>query len=95
MDFPSRQSTIGDVIEQMDQYFLSREDWDSIVELGVGDRREAHILLADIDHQSEVVGEQLEYQNVVTLLLGQLNSVELVGAITVSGSNSFKIVVVS
>ncbi|KAI0637521.1 replication factor RFC1 C terminal domain-containing protein [Trametes polyzona] len=31
-------SAVDDVIEVMDEYFLTREDWDTIVELGVGDR---------------------------------------------------------
>ena len=28
----------------MDDYFLNREDWDTVVELGVGDRREDTVL---------------------------------------------------
>ncbi|KAI0352482.1 DNA replication factor C, large subunit [Trametes cingulata] len=34
-------SAVDDVIEVMDEYFLTREDWDTIVELGVGDRSDA------------------------------------------------------
>ncbi|CDO76341.1 hypothetical protein BN946_scf185011.g5 [Trametes cinnabarina] len=34
-------SAVDDVIEFMDEYFLTREDWDTIVELGVGDRSDA------------------------------------------------------
>ncbi|KAI8984816.1 replication factor RFC1 C terminal domain-containing protein [Trametes punicea] len=34
-------SAVDDVIEFMDEYFLMREDWDTIVELGVGDRSDA------------------------------------------------------
>ncbi|KAL1738330.1 DNA replication factor RFC1, partial [Schizophyllum fasciatum] len=29
-------SAVDEVIEYMDEYFLSREDWDTIIELGVG-----------------------------------------------------------
>ena len=42
----------------------------------------------------EVVGGQLEYQNSVTLLLEQLNSVEFVGDTTTSGWNSLETAVV-
>jgi replication factor C subunit 1 len=28
----------------MDEYYLSREDWDTIVELGVGDRKDDLVL---------------------------------------------------
>ena len=34
-----QQSAVQDVIERMDEYYLSKEDWDTIVELGAGDRR--------------------------------------------------------
>ncbi|KAL1939716.1 hypothetical protein VTO73DRAFT_9749 [Trametes versicolor] len=37
-------SAVDDVIETMDEYFLTREDWDTIVELGVDDRADAHVL---------------------------------------------------
>lgn len=33
-----------EVIERMDQYFLSKEDWDTIVELGVDDRKDDLVL---------------------------------------------------
>lgn len=35
---------MDDVIETMDEYFLTREDWDTIVELGVDERADAHVL---------------------------------------------------
>ena len=35
-----QQSAVQDVIERMDEYYLSKEGWDTIVELGVGDRRD-------------------------------------------------------
>ena len=38
------QDAIGAVIETMDDYFLDKEDWDALVELGVGDRAEAGVL---------------------------------------------------
>ena len=38
------QSAVDDTIEFMDEYFLSREDWDTIVELGVGDNADALVL---------------------------------------------------
>lgn len=38
------QSAVDDVIETMDEYFLTREDWDTIVELGVDERADAHVL---------------------------------------------------
>jgi len=37
-------SAIEDVIEKMDDYFLSREDWDTIVELGLDDRKDEVVL---------------------------------------------------
>ena len=39
-----QQSAVQDVIERMDEYYLSKEDWDTIVELGVGDRRDELVL---------------------------------------------------
>jgi hypothetical protein len=30
------QSAVPEVIDYMDEYYLSKEDWDTIVELGVG-----------------------------------------------------------
>lgn len=38
------QSAVDEVIESMDEYFLSREDWDSLVELGVGDHKDEAVL---------------------------------------------------
>jgi replication factor C subunit 1 len=38
------QSAVEEVIERMDQYFLSKEDWDTIVELGVDDRKDDLVL---------------------------------------------------
>ncbi|THU99376.1 purine nucleotide binding protein [Dendrothele bispora CBS 962.96] len=37
-------SAIADVIQTMDEYYLSREDWDTIVELGVDSRKDDLIL---------------------------------------------------
>jgi hypothetical protein len=38
------QSAVEEVIEQMDDYYLSKEDWDTIVELGVDDRKDDLVL---------------------------------------------------
>lgn len=38
------QSAVDETIEFMDEYFLTREDWDTIVELGVGDNVDTHVL---------------------------------------------------
>ncbi|KAF9267822.1 DNA replication factor C, large subunit [Marasmius fiardii PR-910] len=38
------QDAIPGIIEHMDEYFLSREDWDTIVELGVGDKKDESVL---------------------------------------------------
>ena len=38
------QSAVDETIEFMDEYFLTREDWDTIVELGVGDHSDALVL---------------------------------------------------
>ena len=40
----SSQSAVDEVVDRMDDYFLNREDWDTVVELGVGDRREDFVL---------------------------------------------------
>ncbi|CAG8735358.1 11766_t:CDS:2, partial [Acaulospora colombiana] len=40
----SFKDNIQNVIDIMDAYYLSREDWDTIVELGVGDRSETSVL---------------------------------------------------
>ena len=38
------QSAVDETIEFMDEYFLTREDWDTIVELGVGDHSDSLVL---------------------------------------------------
>lgn len=38
------QSAVDDVITSMDEYYVSREDWDSIVELGLGEQKDAVVL---------------------------------------------------
>lgn len=38
------QSAVDEVIDRMDDYFLNREDWDTAVELGVGDHKDDLIL---------------------------------------------------
>lgn len=38
------QDEVEGVIETMDEYFLDKEDWDALVELGVGERAEQAIL---------------------------------------------------
>ena len=38
------QSAVDEVIDYMDEYFLSREDWDTIVELGVGPHKDEDVL---------------------------------------------------
>ena len=38
------QKAVDDIIDRMDEYYLSREDWDTIVELGVDDRKDDLIL---------------------------------------------------
>ncbi|KAF9237027.1 replication factor RFC1 C terminal domain-containing protein [Melanogaster broomeanus] len=43
----ARWSVVDDVIERMDEYYLSREDWDTIVELGV-DQNKDDVLLKKI-----------------------------------------------
>lgn len=35
---------MDDVIDKMDDYFLNREDWDTAVELGVGDLKDDLVL---------------------------------------------------
>lgn len=35
---------MDEVIEHMDEYFLSREDWDTVVELGVDQHKDDIIL---------------------------------------------------
>jgi replication factor C subunit 1 len=43
----SAQSAVEDIIGFMDEYFISREDFDTIIELGVG------------DHQDEIVNKKV------------------------------------
>ena len=38
------QSAVDAVIERMDDYFISREDWDTIVELGVDQNKDDVVL---------------------------------------------------
>ena len=38
------QSAVDETIQFMDEYFLTREDWDTIVELSVGDHSDALVL---------------------------------------------------
>lgn len=38
------QSAVEDVIETLDEYFLSKEEWDTVVELGLGVNRGEDIL---------------------------------------------------
>ncbi|KAF9457260.1 replication factor RFC1 C terminal domain-containing protein [Collybia nuda] len=37
-------SAVDEVIERMDEYYLSKEDWDTVVELGVDDHKDDFIL---------------------------------------------------
>lgn len=38
------QSAVDDVIGCMDDYYISREDWDTIVELGLGEQKDEVVL---------------------------------------------------
>ena len=38
--FHSLQSAVNGVIERMDDYYLSKEDWDTVLELGVDDKKD-------------------------------------------------------
>lgn len=38
------QSSVDTVIDRMDDYFLNREDWDTLVELGLGDYKDDIVL---------------------------------------------------
>ncbi|KAL7416751.1 replication factor RFC1 C terminal domain-containing protein [Mrakia frigida] len=40
----SGSEEIASVIETMDEYYLDKEDWDALVELGVGDRKDDGVL---------------------------------------------------
>jgi hypothetical protein len=42
------QEAVDEVMQLMDEYFLSKDDWDAIVELGVGDN-EMEAVLKKID----------------------------------------------
>ncbi|KAI0254199.1 replication factor RFC1 C terminal domain-containing protein [Lactifluus subvellereus] len=44
LSFTCLSSAVDDVITNMDEYYVSREDWDSIVELGLGEQRDAVVL---------------------------------------------------
>jgi replication factor C subunit 1 len=35
---------VEEVIERLDEYYLSKEDWDTIVELGVDNRKDDLVL---------------------------------------------------
>lgn len=37
---PSLQGAVSEVIDRMDEYYLSKEDWDTILELGVDDKKD-------------------------------------------------------
>ncbi len=37
------QSAVDEVIERMDEYYLAKEDWEAIVELGVGDNKDVNL----------------------------------------------------
>jgi len=39
-----RQSAVDEVIERMDEHYLSKEDWDTVVELGVDEHREEFVM---------------------------------------------------
>lgn len=38
------QSAVEDVIERMDDYYLSKDEWDALIELGVDQNKEEIIL---------------------------------------------------
>jgi len=35
---------VEEVIERMDEYYLSKEDWDTVVEMGIDDRKDSVVL---------------------------------------------------
>ena len=41
---PCEQSAVEDVITRMDEYYLSREDWDTVVELGLDEQKDEIVL---------------------------------------------------
>jgi len=38
------QNAVDEVVERMDEYYLSKEDWDTVIELGVGDNENDLVL---------------------------------------------------
>ncbi|KAF8645376.1 hypothetical protein AX16_007878 [Volvariella volvacea WC 439] len=56
-------SAVDEVIERMDDYFISKEDWDALIELGVG------------DHKDEVVVKKISTAT-KTALTRKYNSME-------------------
>lgn len=38
------QAAVDEVIERMDEYYLSKEDWDTVVELGVDQNKDELVL---------------------------------------------------
>lgn len=42
--FTQPQSAVNEIIERMDEYYLSREDWDTLVELGVDQNKDEIVL---------------------------------------------------
>lgn len=38
------QSVVDEIIERMDEYYLSKEDWDTVVELGIDDHKDELVL---------------------------------------------------
>lgn len=40
------ESAVDEVIERMDEYYLAKEDWETIVELGVGDQKDVKLSTA-------------------------------------------------
>jgi replication factor C subunit 1 len=40
----SLKNAVPDVIDVMDQYYLTKDDWEALIELGVGENREETVL---------------------------------------------------
>lgn len=38
------QSAVDEVIERMDEYYISKEDWDTIIELGVDEKKDEIVM---------------------------------------------------
>jgi len=38
------QSAVAEVMERMDDYYISKEDWDTIIELGVDEKKDDTVL---------------------------------------------------